>query len=616
MSDEGDNTSVFIYNGVGEVPEDVTYVRVNPTVTFLRRAFDNRPNLEEVELPEGLVRIGDNAFSNCKNLKRINLPSTLVRIGRYAFSSCIELEDITLPDELQRLDEGAFYNCLSLQQINIPPNLRAIREETFMYCESLTDIIFSEGLREIEKDGFSRCSSLVSVTLPSSLKVIGVDAFRGNEVLNQIHMPDSLESIDRKAFEDCNFSHFRIPPQVTTEVGISILESNYSLVSLELSENILECTASAQEVSLRNVSLPPDCRIGEVADEFDSLETFPDNDAYDTVDDADTDDIILDALQHRFDDLPIHKICYYQSYHDNETTMQSLKREINPWTSKPPGQLSTTGKQQDYLGMTPLHILACSTKPTIEMYRLLIEKYPETLIMKDKWGDIPLLYAIWCSAPSEVVDLLVESYKSMHPDYEFDWKGMILTLVKRRVHLANIQTLINTQQESFPNQKYDMQQVVKESAVLDKKQWAFQNGKYTRIETFRYLFQVSITKRLDLLGIGRWREELENRVSSLPRYGLRVSKREEDTKAVYDRLFTYESIKEATSVLELALWKTKIDDSRNKRTRTEENDSYKEQCRINCGADIIIRNVLPYLCPRPLVAIPVIPKRKMTRVRF
>ena len=107
---------------------------------------------------------------------------------------------------------------------------------------------------------------------------------------------------------------------------------------------------------------------------------FPDED----------EETITDALQNRFDDLPIHKLCYYQSYHDNETTIQSLKREINPWTTKPPGKLNLTGKEQDCLGMTPLHILACSTKPSIEMYRLLIEKYPETLIMKDKWDDIPL----------------------------------------------------------------------------------------------------------------------------------------------------------------------------------------------------------------------------------
>ena len=247
--------------------------------------------------------------------------------------------------------------------------------------------------------------------------------------------------------------------------------------------------------------------------------------------------------------------------------------------------------------MTPLHILACSTKPTIEIYRLLIEKYPETLIMQDKWGDIPLLYAIWCHAPPEVVALLVESYKSIHQDYEFDWSGMILTLSKANAPLANIQKMVKTHQNSFPDQEYDMQQVVIELALSDASLASF-NKLYTSIETFRYLLRVSITYRLDSLGIRRWREELEDRINTLPEnanYGMR----EVRARKLYDRLATYESMKEGTSILELALWKTKIDESRNKKARVSGEDiSYKEQSRINSGADIIIRNVLPYLMPK------------------
>ena len=57
----------------------------------------------------------------------------------------------------------------------------------------------------------------------------------------------------------------------------------------------------------------------------------------------------------------------------------------------------------------------------MEVYQLLIDKYPETLIMEDKWGDIPLMYAIWCNAPSGIIDLLVKSYTIHHPEYEFDY---------------------------------------------------------------------------------------------------------------------------------------------------------------------------------------------------
>jgi len=376
------------------------------------------------------------------------------------------------------------------------------------------------------------------------------------------------------------------------DVDTNILMENKGLVSVEISENAtaIECLLNSN--SLRNIAFPSNCTMNAtgLGNLKDLGVVFPDDD-YD-----DNDMKVVATLQNRFNDLPIHKICYYQSYHDNETTIQHLKREIN-WTSKFPGQLNTTGKQQDFGGMTPLHILACSTKPTIEMYQLLIEKYPETLIMKDKWGDVPLLYAIWCNAPSEVIDLLVESYKSLHPDYDFDWSGMIQTLAKRAIPLKNIQNLVNTQQNNFPDQKYDMQQVVMELAAFDTQQYIM--DACTLIETFRYLLQLSITERLDFLDIAKWRIDLENSINALPDD---VAGRERHAQSVYDKLAIYESIKEGTSVLELALWKAKVNERHNKRPRVDREDtSYKEQCRINCGADIIIRNVLSYLLPKKVV---------------
>jgi len=457
---EVENTSVFIYNGEDEVPIDVTNIRVNSSVTVIRaRAFQHLHNLEEVELPEGLIRIENNAFEECESLKRINIPSTVVEIDYRAFENCKQLEEVELPDGLIRIGFNAFNCCESLKRIIIPSMVTDIGRSSFLYCSSLSEVALSEGLEVIGKDAFSRCKALVSVTLSSSLKVVGIESFEGCERLNEIHIPDTIESIRSRAFKNCNFTNFRMPPSIGNVVDINIVEGNKSLVSLELSENVTQITVDGDYASqprlesLRNVALPSECEVDNCTD---LRVAFPNEDV----------DTIPQALQQRFDDLPIHKICYYQSYQDNETTMQHLKREINPWSTKFPGQLNVSGKEQDCLGMTPLHILACSTKPTIEMYRLLIDKYPETLIMKDKWGDVPLLYALWCNVPTEVLDLLLESYKTLHPEFIFDWRGMILTLAKRNVPLPNIKTLINTQRSSLPDQEYDIRQVVMELASV------------------------------------------------------------------------------------------------------------------------------------------------------
>jgi hypothetical protein len=56
--------------------------------------------------------------------------------------------------------------------------------------------------------------------------------------------------------------------------------------------------------------------------------------------------------------------------------------------------------------MTPLHILACSSVHDLEVYRVIIEKYPTNLITEDRWGALPLLYAFWGAAPTKIIQVL------------------------------------------------------------------------------------------------------------------------------------------------------------------------------------------------------------------
>ena len=118
-----------------------------------------------------------------------------------------------------------------------------------------------------------------------------------------------------------------------------------------------------------------------------------------------------------------HSIVYYQSYHQG--MLQRLLAAINMsscqlcWTLHV--KLDPTGNQQDCLGMTTLHILACSYVHDLELYRVIVEKYPASLITKDRWGALPLLYAFWGATPTEIIEFLLESYQSLYPGYEFDW---------------------------------------------------------------------------------------------------------------------------------------------------------------------------------------------------
>jgi hypothetical protein len=70
---------------------------------------------------------------------------------------------------------------------------------------------------------------------------------------------------------------------------------------------------------------------------------------------------------------------FYKSYY-NQMTAKDLRNAI---ATSENGELDPSGRQQDCLGMTPLHILACSTVQCLELYQLMVENYPENLIVED-----------------------------------------------------------------------------------------------------------------------------------------------------------------------------------------------------------------------------------------
>ena len=54
-------------------------------------------------------------------------------------------------------------------------------------------------------------------------------------------------------------------------------------------------------------------------------------------------------------------------------------------------------------------------------------------------------------------------------------------------------------------------------------------------------------------------------------------------------------LKEITTIMELALWKMRMNENSYQIKKENDESSLRRQCCITCGADVIIRHVLPYL---------------------
>ena len=263
--------------------------------------------------------------------------------------------------------------------------------------------------------------------------------------------------------------------------------------------------------------------------------------------------------------------------------------------------------------MTQLHILACSSPTTtmmsldktLELYHFLVKKHPQSLITEDKWGTVPLLYAIWAGAPKDVIQFLVDSYKLHHPGYVFDWTAMVALLLRANAPMDRIHNISNINESHYPDYPIDWDSLLEsDTAPFDR---AVDHSGYF-LKRFRYLVSRGLTKRINAISVRQWREYMLDLLEKAPfRYNKQNNYFILDgirTKLVHFEGRSQE-LNAACYLLEVALWKKKLfeagEEDRELLTdaceqmKIDGTFNFREHCRISCGAGIIIGHVLPYL---------------------
>merc|ERR1712071_367140 len=98
-----------------------------------------------------------------------------------------------------------------------------------------------------------------------------------------------------------------------------------------------------------------------------------------------------------------------------------------------------------------------------------------------------------------IVQFLIESYKSIYPDYEFDWTGMITALGERCAPESRIQSLLDLQKVSFPAQKIDWDEIL--NTLVNVSAGSNPMNDLSLKATFQFLVKVSISARVDAIGL-------------------------------------------------------------------------------------------------------------------
>ena len=162
------------YIGLGgdvEIPDGVKKIG--------KESFSFCKTLRSVTIPDGVECIGEDAFCGCSSLENVILPNRMTSIERGAFQDCLRLRSFSIPDGISIIQSSLFHNCTNLARISIPDSVIDIEFCAFGGCEKLTNLILPESVENIELEAFEDCSGLTDVTIPNSVKKIGFGAFSG-----------------------------------------------------------------------------------------------------------------------------------------------------------------------------------------------------------------------------------------------------------------------------------------------------------------------------------------------------------------------------------------------------------------------------------------------------
>lgn len=164
-------------------------------------SFSGCAALTSVNIPTGVVTIGNNSFDGCASLAQLTMPEPLATIGEYAFRNS-GLTGITFQRNLTIIGKYAFDGCKDLVSINFPANVTEIKEYTFNDCVKLKNIELPNGLIYIKDYAFNGCASLGKVTIPGGVQNISPGAFK-NSGLTEVILKEGVMSLNNNSFDGC-----------------------------------------------------------------------------------------------------------------------------------------------------------------------------------------------------------------------------------------------------------------------------------------------------------------------------------------------------------------------------------------------------------------------------
>ncbi len=136
--------------------------------------------IKKVTVEEGVTTIGDNAFYNMIQIEEIDLPNSLQKIGKQAFAKTL-LSEVDIPSHVEEICEAAFADCSYLKTIHFSydsqknAKLKTIGDFAFNGCKINNYMIFPNQLETVGMMAFT--GTFTNINIGKNIKSIGMGAF-------------------------------------------------------------------------------------------------------------------------------------------------------------------------------------------------------------------------------------------------------------------------------------------------------------------------------------------------------------------------------------------------------------------------------------------------------
>ncbi|WP_044246501.1 leucine-rich repeat protein [Parabacteroides goldsteinii] len=190
---------MFGYNNQRQYNEAEIPINAFSFRSNYNNSLSGMESLVYIQLPTTLKSIGNEAFAMTP-LSAIELPQGLETIETDAFLGCPQLEEIEIPASVSRIGEtrndvtyGVFACCESLRNIHVA--------EGNEYYTSIGGVLFNKNQTKLLQ--YPAGKEEAEYQIPDGIGKITHRAFEYSQSLRKVTIPASVDTIER-AFWDCN----------------------------------------------------------------------------------------------------------------------------------------------------------------------------------------------------------------------------------------------------------------------------------------------------------------------------------------------------------------------------------------------------------------------------